>query len=224
MPSASASRACAAPHPRLLSAGEGRTPAGIPPSRITPTGLAHDLHTSRHRLTSQGVKERTQDLVDGAVVMEVMRTAILLLHPFAALLVIRIFMKQREWRAASRQLKGAERAESLTHHESTGTRVLLMVIGLIALAFAAKATTAILGGESLSIEILEPGHFHGWVGLLGLTLMIYLWRLGSRTRDLKSAGERFVKTRDLHGRVADAMAVLVVIHAFLGFLYLLQIL
>ena len=46
---------------------------------------------------------------------------------------------------------------------------------------------------------------------------------GQKDQLIEKEGENIVKTRDLHGRLGDVMAVLVIIHAFLGFLYLLQI-
>ena len=68
-----------------------------------------------------------------------------------------------------------------------------------------------------------PGHFHGWAGLLGIALMTYLWRSGRKTSAEKKAGESFAKSKQLHGKLSDIMIGLIAIHAFLGFLYLLQL-
>ena len=68
-----------------------------------------------------------------------------------------------------------------------------------------------------------PGHFHGWAGLLGIVLMTYLWRLGRNTSAEKKAGKSFAKSKQLHGKLSDIMIGLIAIHAFLGFLYLLQL-
>jgi len=155
--------------------------------------------------------------VDPALVL------ILLLHPIAALLVIREFILQREWRKKSLELKGQERASESRRHEIEGERLFRLVIAVIGLAFLARLVSASLSGEDLGYDDLMPGHFHGWGGLLGLLLMTYLWVLGRRASSRKAAGESFSKTKNLHGRLSDVMMVLIIIHAFLGFLYLLQL-
>ncbi len=148
---------------------------------------------------------------------------ILLLHPIAALLVIREFILQRDWRKKSLELKGQERASELRRHEIEGERLFRLVIAVIGLAFLARLVSASLSGEDVGYDDLMPGHFHGWGGLLGLLLMTYLWILGRRASSRKAAGESFSRTKDLHGRLSDVMMMLIIIHAFLGFLYLLQL-
>ena len=148
---------------------------------------------------------------------------VLLLHPFAALLVIREFVRQREWRKQSVALKGAERAAALERHETEGERLFRLVIAVICLAFMSRIASTFLASEELGFRTLIPGHFHGWSGLLGLSLMTYLWSLGRKTKAKKVAGESFARTKDFHGKLSDLMMGLIIIHAFLGFLYLLQL-
>ncbi len=155
--------------------------------------------------------------------MDPTQVFVLLLHPFAALLVIREFFRQRDWRKQSIALKGAERAAALERHETEGERLFRLVIAVIGLAFLARIASTFLAGEDLGIRALLPGHFHGWSGLLGLGLMAYLWSLGRKTRAKKAAGESFARMKDLHGRLSDVMIGLILIHAFLGFLYLIQL-
>ena len=148
---------------------------------------------------------------------------ILLLHPIAALVVIREFVRQRNWRKLSISLKGSKRAAALDNHEIQGERLFRWVLIVIVLAFVAKVTSAIISGEDFAADVLMPGHFHGWGGLLGLALMTYLWISGRKTSAKKRAGESFAKIKKLHGRLSDVMMGLIAIHAFLGFLYLLQL-
>jgi len=155
--------------------------------------------------------------------MDPTQVFILLLHPLAALLAIREFVRQREWRSKSIELKGAERVAALERHEIEGGRLFRIVIAVIVLAFMARIASTLLASEDLGIETLIPGHFHGWSGLLGLCLMAYLWSLGRKTSAKKVAGESFARLKDLHGRLSDVMMGLIIVHAFLGFLYLLQI-
>ena len=149
---------------------------------------------------------------------------VLLLHPIAALLVIREFVRQREWRKNSLALKGAERAVGVQRHEADGERLFRLAFAVVGLAFLARAVSVIITGKTLDWGVFLPGHFHGWGGLLGLALMTYLWSLGRKTSRRKAAGEKFARMKDLHGRLSDVMMGLIAIHAFLGFLYLLQIL
>ena len=155
--------------------------------------------------------------------MDPTQVFILLLHPLAALLAIREFVRQREWRTKSIELKGAERVAALERHEIEGGRLFRIVIAVIVLAFMARIASTLLASEDLGIETLIPGHFHGWSGLLGLCLMSYLWSLGRKTSAKKVAGESFARLKDLHGRLSDVMMGLIIVHAFLGFLYLLQL-
>ena len=155
--------------------------------------------------------------------MDPIQVFILLLPPLAALLAIREFVRQREWRTKSIALKGAERVAALERHEIEGERLFRLVIAVIVLAFMSRIASTFLASEDLGIETLTPGHFHGWSGLLGLCLMSYLWSLGRKTSAKKVAGESFARMKDLHGRLSDVMMGLVIIHAFLGFLYLLQL-
>ena len=155
--------------------------------------------------------------------MDPTQVFILILHPLAALLAIREFVRQREWRTKSIELKGAERVAALERHEIEGGRLFRIVIAVIVLAFMARLASTLLASEDLGIETLIPGHFHGWSGLLGLCLMTYLWSLGRKTSAKKVAGESFARLKDLHGRLSDVMMGLIIVHAFLGILYLLQL-
>jgi len=155
--------------------------------------------------------------------VDLVSTSVLLLHPIAALTLIWVFVRQRHWRQQNLLLRGTERTTALENHQATGDRMMAAVIGVIALAFGAHIARANLDGLEVT-AYLVPGHFHGWAGLLGLLFMITLWRVGRKTRDLKSRGKPFAHSKELHGRISDVMMVLVTIHAFLGFLYLLKIL
>ncbi len=166
---------------------------------------------------------RTQGFTAAAPAVEIARTAVMLLHPIAALTLIWLFAKQRRWRKEGRLLKGAERSAALESHQVTGDRMMAAVLGVIALAFTAQLARAQFDGVDAT-AYLVPGHFHGWAGLLGLALMLNLWRMGRKTRNQKAEGQSFARSKEMHGKISDLMMTLVFIHAFLGFLYLLAIL
>ena len=151
--------------------------------------------------------------------------AILMIHPILALALIWAFMKQRSWRREKEGLRGDERISAVNEHEKSGNRIMVYLILVISVAFIAQIVEAILTGQSNqeALKQLIPNNYHGWAGILALALMGSLWYLGRKTSSLRRKGESIVKTRALHGRLGDVMALLVIIHAFLGFLYLHQI-
>ena len=154
----------------------------------------------------QGVMERTQDGLSIPWCMDVVRAAVLLVHPILALLLIRIFFRQRSWRKISNNLRSEERDESLQAHQRVGDAAMLYLLGVISIAFIAQIARAILEDKS-AFEYLLPGHYHGWAGLLALLLMTILWRLGRKTRDLKEEGKSHSGSRNLHGRMSDVMDI-----------------
>jgi len=168
-------------------------------------------------------RARTQGFTAAALDVELARTLVMLLHPIAALTLIWLFIKQRRWRQEGHLLRGAERSVALVSHQATGDRMMAAVLGVIALAFSAQLARAQFDDVEAT-AYLVPGHFHGWAGLLALVMMLILWRMGRKTRDLKAEGQSFARSKKMHGRISDVMMMLVFIHAFLGFLYLLQIL
>ena len=186
-------------------------------------GLPMHFHSSTHRLAMQGVRERTQDSTALAESVDPLRTTILLLHPIAALALVWMFVRQRRWRDQNILLKGDERKDALADHEATGEWMVRATIGVIGLAFAAQIARARIDGIGWS-EYIVPDHFHGWVGFLGLFLMLILRKHGRATRTLKDSGESFSRSKQTHGKISDVMLLLIIIHAFLGFLYLLRIL
>jgi hypothetical protein len=153
--------------------------------------------------------------------MEVAATVIILLHPLSALTVMWLFVNQRKWRQISIGKKGVEREKAIVNHEQNGNKLFSYVIGVIALAFLSKIAYFQITNGQVFFSDLIPNHFHGWAGLLGLILMIYLRQLGLKASKNRIDGEPFGKISNLHGRVSDIMIYLIIIHAFLGFLYLL---
>jgi hypothetical protein len=151
------------------------------------------------------------------------RATIILVHPLAALSLIWLFYGQRRWRRDSHVLDKDGLRASVERHESMGVRITVATLCIVVMAFGSNAIRGLIDANDATSYLL-PGHFHGWTGLVGLMLMLVLWMLGRKTQDAKTAGESFAKEMQMHGRLSELMAVLAVIHAFLGFLYLLTIL
>tara|TARA_B110000495_G_C22959744_1_gene562528 strand:+ start:859 stop:1326 length:468 start_codon:yes stop_codon:yes gene_type:complete len=154
--------------------------------------------------------------------VEIVYALVIFIHPMAALMLIWAFMKQRKWRQRGQFLKGSKRQESLNKHQSDGNKMMLATVFVIILAFIGEISRALINGVPYNKYII-PNNFHASGGLLGLLLMTILWRMGHSTKEKKQSKQPFSKTRDLHGRIGDVMSILIIIHAFLGFLYLLQV-
>ncbi|MFQ3320930.1 MAG: hypothetical protein ACI9O1_000002 [Candidatus Thalassarchaeaceae archaeon] len=154
--------------------------------------------------------------------MELLPIIVILIHPFAALLLIMIFMTQLKWRKKRKLLKGDDLIKANRKHISDGNKIMLSTLFVIVLAFMGEISRAIFNDLPFDTYIL-PNNFHSSGGLLGLLLMLILWLTGHSTKRKKVSKQSFSKTRDTHGRIGDIMAILILIHAFLGFLYLLQI-
>tara|TARA_Y100000287_G_scaffold105094_1_gene84213 strand:- start:740 stop:1216 length:477 start_codon:yes stop_codon:yes gene_type:complete len=157
--------------------------------------------------------------------MDFLRIAILMAHPILSIMLIWAFLRQRSWRREKTFLKQNEKTAAIREHERTGNRIMGYLLLVIAVAFASRIIDSIMRGDELAeaSKQLMPGHYHGWAGILGLLLMSNLWYLGRKTSRSRDDRDAFSRTRNLHGRLGDVMAILIIIHAFLGFLYLLQI-
>ena len=157
---------------------------------------------------------------DSAAFMEALATIVILLHPLAALAIIREFLNQRKWRQERTKLPNKMRNDSILKHEKMGNRIFLYVIFVICLAFVSKIIYFQINNGVVTFSDLIPNHFHGWAGIVGLFLMIYLRRLGIKAKRNRQNKRPYGKVSNLHGRVSDVMVYLIIIHAFLGFLYL----
>ena len=156
-------------------------------------------------------------------VMQTLRTLIILAHPAAALVILWLFFNQRKWRKKSLVTKGSERERQIQNHESMGNNILIYSILIVLLAFISNIFRGIIDFNSPTYYLI-PGHFHGWSGILGLIMMFGLWNLGKKTSLARKSGSSFHRQKEIHGRVSDILAMLIVIHSFLGLLYLLSIL
>ena len=154
--------------------------------------------------------------------VDFVRLAVIISHPLPALLLIWLFFRQKAWREQSSLMRGEQRNTALVEHESMGNRIVIASVGIVGLAFVSNAARGIIDHGDAS-SYMVPG-FHGATGLIGLTMMIYVWNLGRKTKSQKDSGKRFARTKEVHGRISDVVGMLALFHAFLGFLYLLSIL
>ena len=159
--------------------------------------------------------------------MDPTNLVIILIHPIAALAVIGWMIRQHRWRQRGRLMKGEERKAAVASHERDGERLYILAWLLVASGFTANAIYRIRTENLALPEALLPtgaGGLHAGGGLIGLALITVLWRKGRMTRDLRNSGESWALEKQRHGRASDAIMVLIGLHAFLGFLWLVQLL
>ena len=153
--------------------------------------------------------------------------AIIIVHPIIAILVIGWMVKQHRWRQQGKLLKGDERKAAVTSHERDGERLYIMAWLVVVSGFIANALHR-MRTENLTLpSALLPtgaGGLHAGGGIIGLVLITILWQKGRKSRDLRDAGQPWVAEKNRHGRAFDAILILIAIHAFLGFLWLMQLL
>ena len=159
--------------------------------------------------------------------MDPLDLVIILLHPIAAIIVIGWMIRQHRWRQRGKLLKGDERKNAVHSHEKDGQRIYILAWVLVIGGFAANATYRMrTEGVTIPHAFLPTGAggLHAGGGVLGLILLTYLWRKGREVKHLRDSGQSWSTEKSQHGRASDIIMLLIFIHAFLGFLWLLQIL
>jgi hypothetical protein len=159
--------------------------------------------------------------------MDATNLVIILLHPIIALAVIGWMIRQHRWRQRGILLKGEDRKAAVESHERDGERLYILAWIVVLTGFGANSLYRIMTEDVTFPNALMPsgaGGLHAGGGIIGLILITILWRKGRKTRDLRNAGESWSAEKQRHGRASDAIMILIGLHAFLGFLWLMQLL
>ena len=155
--------------------------------------------------------------------MDMFSTIVLLLHPIFAIVLITAMWWQYSWKTRQLQYKGETRVTHVAQHQRFGELLLSSAIAIVLLAFIARAIHAYIHNESILASLI-PSSLHGFSGPIGLFLLYYMVRFGRRAAELKEKGDSFALPKKQHGRASDLVMILVFIHAFLGFLYIFEVL
>ena len=155
--------------------------------------------------------------------MDYIRVIALLAHPILASVLIFWLWQQYSWRKRSKSLKGEERKMAMEKHEKSGEMILWAGFGVVGVAFIGRMVAGWRSEGDILAEIW-PTSLHGFIGPLGLVLLLIMVNLGKKTRAKRLANESFAVEKTKHGRAADFVMALVFIHAFLGFLYIFSVL
>ena len=155
--------------------------------------------------------------------MDVIRAIALLAHPVLACALIFWIWKQYSWRKTSKGMKGQLRKDALEKHEKNGQFILWAGFIVVLIAFIGRMVAGYRSSGDIFAEIW-PTNLHGFIGPLGLALLLIMTNLGKSVKRKRLAGEKFADEKLKHGRAADFIMALIFIHAFLGFLYIFAVL
>ena len=178
-------------------------------------GLMYQIHTNLHVGNRSGLNKGMR--------MNITHALILVIHPIAAIFVMVWLWNQYGWRTRSTQFKGEERLEHIKAHVVQGERLLILSGAIILLGFLANAIIAYLNKTSI-IKAFIPNNLHGVMGPVGFVLLYIVVRYGRHTELLREEGASFASQKVKHGRASDLVMYLMFFHAFLGFLYVVEIL
>lgn len=153
--------------------------------------------------------------------MEVARTVILLLHPLLAIILLGWMLKQHSWRKRSRSLKGEERKISRQQHEDWGRKFVPLAIVAVAIAVSAQIIRALIDGKPPLFYFHL--NIHGIFGIVGVGLLLFMTGLGKKVVAARESGEKWNELKLKHGRAADLVMILAILHGFIGFLYIFEV-
>lgn len=154
--------------------------------------------------------------------MDYVRLFALLAHPILAVALIIWMWKQYSWRKKSNELRGHERKLALEKHETNGKIILYSGFAVVLIAFIGRMIAGYRSEGDIFAEIW-PTSLHGFIGPLGLVLLVVMTNLGQKAKQQRDAKESFNQTKIKHGRAADLIMIFIFIHGFLGFLYIFSV-
>lgn len=118
-------------------------------------------------------------------------------------------------------LRGDAAKSALQKHQSRGLLAYRFAVGVTILGLATNFFLGYRSGEGF--HALFPSGLHGWFGLLGLWVLTFVVNKGKRVGDGRERNESVGAMQKQHGKASDIMMVLIALHAFLGFIYLFNL-
>ena len=154
--------------------------------------------------------------------MAILRTAIILIHPLLAICILYWMNKQYQYRNKRLELRGEAADNYRNQHEKSGRLLYRSALIVVTLGFISNFIIGYTVGDSYFS--LLPSSLHGWFGIIGIVLLTFIVRSGKIVKSNRESGKAFVYELQRHGRASDLVMILLVLHAFIGFIYLFQLL
>ncbi len=151
-----------------------------------------------------------------------LQTVIIFIHPLFAIGILFWMYKQYQYRSKRLELRGIEAKKYRENHEKSGVLIFRSVLVVITIGFITNSGIGFASGEGY--YSLFPSSLHGWFGIMGLILLTILVNSGKTVKALRESSKAFGFELQRHGRASDLVMILLVLHAFIGFIYLFQLL
>ena len=132
------------------------------------------------------------------------------------------YMQQFDMQRVDSLIIGDEAQKYRENHEKSGVLIFRSVLVVITIGFITNSGIGFASGEGY--YSLFPSSLHGWFGIMGLILLTILVNSGKTVKALRESSKAFGFELQRHGRASDLVMILLVLHAFIGFIYLFQLL
>ena len=116
--------------------------------------------------------------------MDYVRVIALLVHPILASVLIYWLWQQYSWRKNSKVLRGEARKTAIEKHEKSGELILWSGFIVVGIAFLGRMVAGWRSEGDMFAEIW-PTNLHGFIGPLGLVLLLIMVNLGKKTKAKK---------------------------------------
>ena len=151
-----------------------------------------------------------------------LNSVIIFLHPLLAGVLIYWMYKQYQYRSKRLELRGETAKKFRTEHEKSGLLIYRSALVVVTIGLITNYCIGFTKGEGKYSFL--PSSFHGWLGIIGIILLTILVNSGKTVKRLRESKESFAFELKKHGRASDFVMAMLIIHAFLGFIYLFQLL
>ena len=151
-----------------------------------------------------------------------LQTVIIFIHPLLAIGILYWMYKQYQYRSKRLELRGMAAKKYRDKHEKSGVLIYRSVLVVVTIGFITNSSIGFAGGEGY--YSLFPSSLHGWFGIMGIILLTIIVNTGKTVKAHRESRKPFGLELQRHGRASDLVMILLVLHAFIGFIYLFQLL
>ena len=151
-----------------------------------------------------------------------LQAVIIFIHPLFAIGILYWMYKQYQYRSKRLELRGRAAIKYREKHEKSGVLIYRSVLVVITIGFITNSSIGFASGEGY--YSLFPSSLHGWFGIMGLILLTITVNTGKTVKAHRESDKSFSFELQKHGRASDIVMILLALHAFIGFIYLFQLL
>tara|TARA_B100001750_G_C15496656_1_gene594619 strand:- start:541 stop:945 length:405 start_codon:yes stop_codon:yes gene_type:complete len=129
---------------------------------------------------------------------------------------------QYQYRKKRLELRGDMAENYREKHEKSGVLIYRSALVVVTIGLITNFSIGFSSGEGY-LSIL-PSSLHGWFGIIGIILLSILVNTGKKVKKLRESRKTFGLELKKHGRASDLIMAMLMLHAFLGFIYFFQLL